>query len=277
MTGRWKRWRARETDGVAGAIFLDRSKRTRRAVLLALGLSLALPSAAPARVTQPPIKITWDASCPIVGDRAVIPWSWTKRSGLKPSDTLTIQYRPYQKGAWKTIASDVRLDHNRKSWRLEGRYIWDASTINPGRAVRYEARLIIDGKRIGSPAYAFWIDHVPPMVRITEPVAMFEVPGPEGKPVSATVARGVVHFRASVVEKPRAFCYEVLWKWEGPILTYGPSKDLKSVRITKPSPFILTAIAVDRAGNASSTQPLYVLGLPGNDMTPMRLPMQQRV
>lgn len=216
-------------------------------------------------VSDPAIKITWDASCPIVGDRAVIPWRWTKKSGLKPSDTLKIQYRPHQGGRWKTIASQVRLDNKRRSWKLEGRYIWDTSNLNPGKVARYEARVIVLKKRIISPSYAFWIDHKPPKITITQPAATFEIPGPDGTLIAATTARGWTTLRAKVTGELRKTCYKILWTGQDPVWTITTPSDhwyFNDVMVYR-----VWATAIDRAGNSTDSEPLYILGLPGNEQT----------
>lgn len=252
------------TDGVNRTHRLKGGGAALVLVIAAMGQTAAFGVERQTRVEVAPIAIAWDASCPVVGDHAVIPWRWTKRSGLKPSDRLSIEYRPYRQGPWKTIASGVRLDHDRRTRRLEGRYVWDASQVNPGRIERYEARLVVGARHVVSAPYAFWIDHVPPRISIAEPAAIVEVPGPDGRPVAASFARGWTELRASVLGE-RRFCHKVLWTVQDPVWTTTSTAD--RVYFNDVMSYRIWATAIDRAGNRTTTEPLHILALPGNERT----------
>lgn len=234
------------------------SRRTRaggaRGPLIVALVALALPQPALAdqQGTKHPIQITWTTP-EFAADETVVPWAWRSVKGLRPSATLSIQARRVGQQRWSTIQRRVPVTRRR--------HIWNTSEINPGRAVRYEIRLIVDKPRLVSPSRSLIIDHVPPKVWIEkpEPAKIGSPAGPSAPGV--TIVSGQTELVSGVSmdwpdgPSPVALHRRV----EGPIWTIEGG--IHYVNFA-PGAYTLWAIAIDQAGNRGISEPLHVLALP---------------
>lgn len=181
------------------------------------------------------------------GDLARIRWDWIPRKALAPEVPVTIERRI--DGRWHTLASNIPLGNRY--------YGWDTSKIAPGELELQSLRIRVPGRKLVSPSMGFWIDHIPPQVRITEPAAQpLEIAGiTAGKPVA--IVHGKTDLRVWSYDLPTGIRHVVWWIDSGWIAYETSALD----HVFSPGRHELTAIAYDFAGNSTRSETITVIAL----------------
>ena len=190
------------------------------------------------------------------GDEAVIRWGWTPGSQVGRASFVGIQM--LVGGKWVSIARGLGIE--------DETFTWKTRDLNPGAVQRRVIRGFIQGTTVRSREYAIYVDHVAPVVSISEPNAfLVGMGGPSASGADIAIVRGETSLRTLISDVPLKAGFSVTWRI-GNAFVVTTSPRFTSDFSHPPGWYEVTAIATDRAGNEGVSETLQVLGLP--DMPP---------
>lgn len=217
-------------------------------LVLAVATVLGLVVSGPAMSATGPgtIRVTSPVTRTILGDEALITWTYTYGTLLKTSSIIAISASKDGGRTWKALATWLPV---------RSAFVWDTTGFDSGS---YTIQVWARGTNVVSRVSNLIIDHVPPTVSIVRP-AEGDVAGITTTNVTDTIVTGPTTLEATATDG-LAGVADVVWMIDDEIVASGATAvynfDQKYGR------HMLTAIATDRAGNVA-TDTRFVTAVPG--------------